>query len=68
MLFVAGSNVVVYFVWGGWTITVGIVIGPRDGISYKAEQGSVVSCYHNLLTADKFIVIGEGPAVNYKAA
>jgi hypothetical protein len=27
----------------GWTITVDIVIGPRDGISYKAEQGSVVS-------------------------
>jgi hypothetical protein len=26
----------------GWTITVDIVIGPRDGISYKAEQGSVV--------------------------
>ncbi|CAB3991780.1 focal adhesion kinase 1-like isoform X1 [Paramuricea clavata] len=27
----------------GWTITVDIVIGPRDGISYKAEQGSVIT-------------------------
>lgn len=31
------------FFQSGWTITVDIVIGPRDGISYKAEQGSVVS-------------------------
>ena len=27
----------------GWTIAVDVVIGPNDGISYRAEQGSIVS-------------------------
>ena len=27
----------------GWTIPVHVVIGPIDGISYRAEQGSIVS-------------------------
>lgn len=27
----------------GWTIAVDVVIGPQDGICYRAEQGSLVS-------------------------
>lgn len=26
----------------GWSIAVDVVIGPKDGISYRAEQGSIV--------------------------
>ncbi|XP_031551093.1 focal adhesion kinase 1-like isoform X2 [Actinia tenebrosa] len=27
----------------GWSIPVDVVIGPRDGISYRAEQGSIIT-------------------------
>ena len=27
----------------GWTIVVDVVIGPQDGICYRAERGSLVS-------------------------
>ena len=27
----------------GWTIAVDVVIGPQDGICYRAERGSLVS-------------------------
>ena len=31
------------FLQTGWTIAVDVVIGPKDGISYRAERGSLVS-------------------------
>ena len=44
-----------FFVQTGWTIAVDVVIGPKDGISYRAERGSLVStcllsCKELLLT------------------
>ena len=34
-----------FFLQTGWTIAVDVVIGPKDGISYRAERGSLVSAY-----------------------
>lgn len=32
-----------FYLQTGWTIVVDVVIGPQDGICYRAERGSLVS-------------------------